>query len=74
MVHSLSERKHSDMESEPDDIQDLADPVNDISETSDAQIVSKNEGNTEPTNNFVIDDEILQMLGEDPNAAPTNAV
>ena len=46
MVHSLSERKHSDMKSEPDDIQDLADPVNDISETSDAQIVSKNGENT----------------------------
>ena len=50
MVYSLSERKHSDMESEPDDIQDLADPINDISEANDAQIISKNGENTEPTN------------------------
>lgn len=67
----FSERDDSDKEN----VQDPMDSVTEVTEIGEAQVVtSKNEEKTEVSNDSVINDGILQMMGEDPNVIPGNSV
>ena len=69
----LSEQNDSDKENEH--VQNPTDSVVEFTKICEAQAVtSKNEDQTELKNDSVINEEILQMMGKNPNATPGNSV
>lgn len=75
MYFLFSEENDSDKENEQEKVQDLLESVTEVTEVSGVQtLTSKYEEKTEVADDSVIDEEILQMLGEDPSAAPENPV